>query len=108
MIDRNEMVAEVLALYDALDATRADGTPAYKARFYDEGRKAVYRDSLCMPFIHRDMHGDIESYDEWLKHELNCIPDWISKAEFKAEYSSELHELYAELKAKRIAEDNAD
>lgn len=107
MISRNEMVAEVLALYDALDEGKADGSPAYKAKFYEEGRKAVYRDALCMPFIHRDMHGEIEGYDEWLKHELGHIPGYMSRDEFEAEYSSELHALYAELKAKRIAEDDA-
>ncbi len=106
MIDRNEMVAEVLALYDALDATRADGTPAYKARFYDEGRKAVYHSAVPMPFLLKDADGGAECYESWLHHELSCIPEWMSRDEFKAEYADELQRDYDALVAKH--EDNAD
>lgn len=102
MISRNEMVAEVLALYDALDEGKADGSPAYKARFYEEGRKAVYRNAMPLPFLSEGRDGNVEGFESWLGHELCSVPGWMSKDEFRAEYAAELRRDYDALVAKKV------
>lgn len=104
MLTRNEMVAEVLALYDKVEEP-AEAVEAYHSEFYEVGRKKVYNDALCMPYLHRERTGELETFDEWLKHELGCIPDYMSRDEFAVEFADELHATYDALVAKRNAED---
>lgn len=115
MKDKNELIADILDLYDSLSyfktrlAEEKSGRKAmtvdekYDAYMVDEGREAVFATHVLDKVrVEGHFTGEdfvCDSFEQWADKAIFRVPDYFSRDDFKAYFHHLLRDMYEERKA---------